>query len=490
MSATRLPPPPTTSPSPSPSPKAGRARGAPLNRPPVGRGRGRRLVPKDSPAGGAGSLPPPPLQPVQSQPLATVAGANPPLPAIPPPLAETKESPKSAASKPLHPGPLVQTDGQVQPPLPVAPSPGSEPGSAPVGSDGPPPPLPNAPLPEDSPLRDRKELKANDGDEGAREKKEKRRKEKGVHREGKRKKAHRQRSSQSVDSDESESDVSSSRSTSRDVLSSETPRRESRGRKESVAEREKDKEQEKEKDKDKSDVPPTPGRHGSEAEGAGYDDLTSTIPFESLYNEPRRKRDPCSDIVSFPADNIVAESFEKNHRTEYSFKRSDEELSNLEPYVAVAYSCFSNPWKLVRLQYQDYTKWVPPSNVYELDVRDKYVQDEEELQTDSTAQETPRSGSGGGTNPALAKMASRLSNRPRSATYHGLQADTRGVGLSSSDLHFAFSSAEKRSRASETEENLPILAYYDPDYQWKPGTEIALCYRIRQTLRPDIKRIP
>ena len=29
---------------------------------------------------------------------------------------------------------------------------------------------------------------------------------------------------------------------------------------------------------------------------------------------------------------------------------------------------------------------------------------------------------------------------------------------------------------------------YDPDYDWHPGTEIALCNRIRKTVRPDTKQ--
>jgi len=35
---------------------------------------------------------------------------------------------------------------------------------------------------------------------------------------------------------------------------------------------------------------------------------------------------------------------------------------------------------------------------------------------------------------------------------------------------------------------LGVFNYYDPVYQWEPGTEIAHCFRIRQTVRPDFKK--
>jgi len=34
-----------------------------------------------------------------------------------------------------------------------------------------------------------------------------------------------------------------------------------------------------------------------------------------------------------------------------------------------------------------------------------------------------------------------------------------------------------------------VFEYYDPKYDWQPGTEIALCKRVRRTLLPDTKQV-
>jgi hypothetical protein len=36
---------------------------------------------------------------------------------------------------------------------------------------------------------------------------------------------------------------------------------------------------------------------------------------------------------------------------------------------------------------------------------------------------------------------------------------------------------------------LGLFDYYDPKYDWQPGTEIALCNRIQRTARPETKLV-
>ena len=49
-----------------------------------------------------------------------------------------------------------------------------------------------------------------------------------------------------------------------------------------------------------------------------FECISGSVPFEDIYNSQERKDDPLHDLVHFPEDNLVLETFTKFHRSQYA----------------------------------------------------------------------------------------------------------------------------------------------------------------------------
>lgn len=204
-----------------------------------------------------------------------------------------------------------------------------------------------------------------------------------------------------------------------------------------------------------------------------FECISGSVPFEDIYNSKARRNDPFHDLVHFPEDNLVLETFSKFHRSQYAATPQAEYSEILDPYVKVCFECFSAEWTLLRSTHSGFDRWYPDKSVFELEAP-LYAGDDLDLFFSNEPSTGGRERSQSFLPPARSKDAIYVEP------------------LSQKDPHFEYikpynKRTDVNNKKKRTEGQLQTFQYYDPNYDWQPGTEVALCKRIRKTLRPDTK---
>lgn len=213
-----------------------------------------------------------------------------------------------------------------------------------------------------------------------------------------------------------------------------------------------------------------------------YDQLTATIPFEDMYCADERDSEPLQDMVSIPSDLLSIVEFSKNHRTLYEFQPLDSQAA-MEEYVKLCYHFFSAKWKLLCFKPNKYEKYSRTQTVYDLEAQTVVSSDASGAVVQTAKLLLARN---------KPQQAGRTRSSSGSSSPDSMVASTE-VGLRKDDPFFEYSrpydsDTDVINRKRRQAGRLPVFDYYDPLYKWAPGTEIALCNRIRAMNNPDAKR--